>query len=183
MTDYNYAEAGNEEANDNNALAQVSSLADHQHQAEARVKAAEKELEAAKASLRDIAEHRFPTLMDELGLTEFTTSNGLKVTVREKIRASIPKAKEAEALAWLDDHDHSSLIKRQFIVDFHKGEDGWAKKFAADLRKRKREVRVNEKKSVHANTLSSFVKEKLEAGEEIPIELFGVFRQRSTKLG
>ena len=35
----------------------------------------------------------------------------------------------------------------------------------------------SENKSIHSSTLSAFVRDKLEDGEEIPLDTFSVFRQ------
>jgi len=39
---------------------------------------------------------------------------------------------------------------------------------------------VDDKAAVHPSTLTSFVKERLAEGDDFPLELFGVHRQRSS---
>jgi hypothetical protein len=164
-------------------LAQLSILADRQADAEHAVARLTADLAKANDQLRSICEHELPALMDELGMQDFTTTSGLKVTVRETIRASIPKDRKEAAFDWLDEHGHSSLVKRMFAVSFGRDEEKWARKFAADLRRRKRELSVDDIKKVESSTLRAFVKNQLEEGLELPLELFGVFRQRRSKIG
>ena len=164
-------------------LAELSKLADQQADAEREVARLEAELAKAKDRHRSISEQELPAMMDELGMEEFKTTSGIKIKVAEIIRASIPKARAEEAFTWLDENGHASIIKRLFAVSFGRHEEKWARKFAADLRRRKRELIVADIKKVESSTLRAFVKAQLEEGVDLPMELFGVFRQRVSKIG
>jgi hypothetical protein len=48
------------------------------------------------------------------------------------------------------------------------------------LQNRKRPLAFDLKRTVHASTLASFVKSQLEAGVDFPMDLFGVYRQRTS---
>lgn len=165
-----------------NLLAQIGATAQEQKRAEAEVARLEEALTKAKENLRDIAERRLPELMDAAEAADFTTKDGLKVVIAETIRGSIPKANEARAFKWLEDHDHPHLIKRQFTIEFGKDQEAWAKKFEGDLAKRKKPLNVKRKNSVHPATLQSFIREQLEKGVDIPLDVFGAFRQRVAKV-
>lgn len=165
-----------------NLLARLSGLALDQKRAEAEVARLEEELKTAQARLRDIAEHQLPALMDEAEMSEFTTKDGIKISVKEVIRGSIPASNASKAFAWLEEHGHDNLIKREFKIEFGKDEEAWAKKFARDLAKRKRPLKVQLKRTVNPRTLQAFVREQLEEGVDIPLNLFGVFRQRFSKI-
>jgi len=162
-------------------MAQLQGLAEEQAGIEKELAQAERLLANIQARWRDVAERRLPELMDDIGLADFKTSTGLQIKVNETIRASIPKPKAPEAFAWLIEHKHESLIKRTVSVTFGKGEEKEAKEFTDHLKSDLR-MEYGDKASVHAATLSAFVKEKLEAGEDIPLDLFGVFRQRVSKI-
>lgn len=164
-----------------NVIARLTGLATDQAHAEARVARLEQELKEAKESLRHISENQIPTLMEELELEEYKT-NGLHIKLASVIRGSIPKANEAEAFQWLEDNNHANLIKRQFTIEFGKDEEKWANKFERDLRQRKKQLNCKRQKSVHAQTLQSFVRQQLEEGVAIPMDVFGVFRQNFSKV-
>ena len=181
MTEPDYSEFQEEPGE--GQLALLRTLADAQADAERYVAQLEVKLAKAKDELRDIQEQELPNLMDKLGMKEFQTLSGLKISVTEIIRASISQARADEAHAWLDENGHASLVKRIFAVSFGRDEEKWAREFAADLRRRKRELTVAEVKKVESATLRAFVKQRLEAGEDLPLELFGVFRQRVSKIG
>jgi len=161
---------------DDSALAELSGLAAQQVEAEVVLAVAEANVATAKRALREIQEVKIPELMDSVGMEEFTTTSGLRIRVRENIRASISQANAADAFAWLRENGHEALIKRQVTVMFGKGEDAEAAETIKALEERK--LPVDDKSSVHASTLAKFVREKLEAGEDVPMELLGVHRQR-----
>lgn len=165
-----------------NSVARITALAKRQMEAEARVARLKDELEAAEKDLFLIAERDLPNLMDELGVTEFKMASGVKVVVTESVHASITKERAAEAYGWLDENGHSDLVKREIVIRFNRDEEAWARKFLRDLNQRKRPVNFTEKKSVHTETLKKFVREGLEGGEDIPLDVFGVFRRKATKV-
>lgn len=160
-------------------LSQLSLLAEAQAAAAAKVADLEAQLESARAELRDYAEHKVPELMDQIGIGEFKTTSGLKIKIQETIRASITKAAAVRAFAWLRENGHAAMIKRTISVALGKGEEEKAAKLHALL---DGEFELDDAEAVHPSTLSAFVREKLREGEEVPIDLFGVHRQRVSKL-
>ncbi len=160
-------------------LSQLAKLAEQQAAVQAKIADLETQLDKAREEFRDVAEHQIPELMDQLGIREFKTATGLRVKVVETIRASIPKDKTSLALAWLRQHGHASLIKRMVAVTFGVGEDDKADELHQRLAG---EFSVEDTAGVHHATLAAFVREKLREGEEIPLDLFGVHRQRVSKI-
>jgi len=161
-------------------LNQLQQLAEQQASAEAEIADLEAKLNKAREKHRDLAERQVPELMDQIGMTEFKTTTGLTIKVEEKIRASIPKAKAPLAFHWLKEHGHAAMIKRVVSIAFGKGEDEKAEEFCETLGEQHFEY--DDKASVHPSTLAAFVKEKLENGDDIPLDLFGVHRQRASKI-
>jgi hypothetical protein len=179
---YNYDDIKREIGPGDNVLAQLSGLALDQKRLEAEVAKAEEALAEAQAKLKQVAERDIPQLMDAAEMTSYTTKDGITIKIKETIRGSIPEATKEQAFEWLREHDHDNLIKREFNIQFNKAEEAWAKKFEADLRKRKKPLAVTVKRSIHASTLGAFVKVQLEEGVDFPMDIFGVFRQRSSKV-
>jgi hypothetical protein len=181
-SDYNYDDIKSEVSPKDNILGQLSGLAmDAQRQA-ARVARLQEELSAAEAELKHTVERSIPELMDAADMAEYTTKDGVKIKIAEAIRGSISKDNAEKAFKWLEEHNHADLVKREFVIRFGKNEEAWAKKFQADLAKRKQKLACDVKRAVHPSTLASFLKNQLEAGTDIPVDLFGVFRQRVAKI-
>lgn len=159
-------------------LLQLSKLAEEQLTAEKDVGAAERAFKNSKERLRDISENQIPELMDALGIEEFTTTGGLMIKVSETLRASIPKDHLVAALAWLRDNGHEKLIKHEMTVQPDTDEDA---DILANIFKDNRTL-FTDKSSVNHMTLGKFCREKLEAGENVPDDLFGIFRHRRSKV-
>lgn len=178
MHDYTYVK----EAPEAEHFAELNKLVKELTEAEEAVKKAESELKRAKEAWDDVATHRLPAKMDELGLASFTPSDGGKpIRIKEIIRASIPKHNQLEAFAWLEANGFEYLIKHELTTALGKGEAETAAKVRDALRKLR--VPLKEKRGVHASTLSAFAKQMLDEGEFIPQDLLGVFRQRVAKVG
>ena len=180
--DWSQHSTSEEQGVGDNAMARLSALAQEQVEVEAQIATLEAQLKDAKAALKDVREKRLPELMDDLGLTEFKTATGTKIKVGEHIRGGIPADNQEKAFAYLEGEGDGNLIKRQFVIEFGKGDEAWAKKFSRDLAQRKKKVNSKVKRAVHPQSLYAYVKQKLEEGVDFPMELFGVFRQRITKV-
>ncbi len=182
--EHDYGEFQDSENIGENLMARLEGLAREQLDAEALVETMELRLSEAKAALKAVKERKLPDLIEEaqLGESSIVTPNGIEIKLSTVIRGSIPKGNEAPAFQWLEDNNNGNLIKRLFVIDFGKGDEAWANKFERDLRQRKRPLNVKRSKGVHAGTLQSFVKKALEDGVNIPMDVFGVFRQKFAKV-
>jgi hypothetical protein len=178
MTEVDYG--SDTQPEDESGLAKLSKLADEQAKAEAKVAELEGQLESAKKALSDLSEHQIPQLMTELGVEKFKTTSGLEIEIDAKMRASIPKARTTEAVGWLEEHGFGDLVKRSFKAMFGREQQEEAKKFAELMREKG--ISAEEKEEVHPQTLSAWVKEQLEQGKDIPLDLFGAFWQRRAKI-
>jgi hypothetical protein len=163
-------------------MKELSEAAIAQMEAEAEVEKAKENLLIKEQELRYISQTLLPKLMDEAGLAKTQTIEGLEISVKEEIRANIPEEKRAEAFAWLEEHQHGDLIKREFKVLFGRDQEEWAAKFEEDLKSSEQPLDYQLKRGVHASTLTAFVKAQTAEGNDVPIDLFGVFRQRVSKI-
>jgi hypothetical protein len=163
-------------------LEKLSNLAHQQRDLEKEIEAAEAKIKDLKAQHRELSWNQIPTLMDELRIKEFSTVEGFKIKVTEDLRVSIPKKNQTEAYDWIDDHDGSALIKRGFVIAFTKEQEPWARKFQRDCAQRKKALPMVETKTVAPATAKKFLKDKLEEGVDVPLPLFGAYRQRIARI-
>lgn len=124
--------------------------------------------------LKQLDEQEIPAVMEDVGIEEFKTEDGLEIAIKTTYHPSISAARKAEAFAWLRSHGHAGLIKRDVSMGFTKGEDEKALKYVEWLTKKYPGRAIKDVESVHASTLRAFVKEQFEAGIDIPIETFGI---------
>ena len=141
----------------------------------------------------DISKGRLPELFDELGYSDFRLSDGRRLEMKSTIRASIPtdagisrmkdilKQREAaqrraNALQWLRDNDLGDLIKNEVSVQFSRGEEEKADSLHGMLAKEG--YNVEQDSTVNSQTLSAQIRELLEQGAEVPLEILGVQIER-----
>lgn len=176
-----YSEYQDENPIGDNLMKTVTDLADKMTAAESEMEKYQALLDEAKENHRRITEKEIPEALDGLE-GDIKLPDGRVIQIAEKIRTHLSADSKPAALDWLDNNGHSALVKRRFIIEFGKGEDKWADKFANDLAKRKKPLNVKRERNVHPQTLTAFVKQSLEDGEDLPLKLFGVFRQRFAKM-
>jgi len=159
----------------------LTDAADKHEALEAEIAELELLLETSKTALKELSTNTIPQIMDGM-MGEFRLDDGRVLEIGEKVRASIAGEKAGPAVEWLDDNGHSDIVKRQFIIQFNRNDEAWAKKFEADLRKRKKPLNVVRKHTVHPQTLEAFVREQLGEGVALPIDTFGIYRQKTSKV-
>jgi hypothetical protein len=163
-----------------NELAELSSLANDLYLAELEVATKKRELEEAQAKADDISQQQIPDLMETLGIEEFTTTSGVKISIRAILRAAPPAARRAEAYRYLEEKGFGDLIKRNIVVGFGRGEEEAAANLVADLDGKG--LRTKDEVKVEPQTLKKWVKGQLAAGVHVPPDLFGVREFRQAKI-
>lgn len=177
---FDYGEDAADKATGEGELSELARLADQLEVFEADVLRAEEALRAAQQKRDHLSQHVIPERMQACGQTDVGISGGRRLVIKESTKASIPTASRVQAFRWLRDNGHETLIKRELKIGFGKGKDNVAAALADDLRKQGFEF--DDKVTVHPQTLIGFVNQKLEAGEDIPFDLFGVVRLKSAKV-
>lgn len=153
-------------------LKELVALAQQLDAAKARVRSLTDELDDAKARQRDLEQEAIPQAMLEAGVTRFERVDGPPLKLEEKVAASISERNRERALSWLREHGFSGIIKASVQVPFDAAEHDIAEALGAQLGEQYPGTIFKE--TVHPATLKSFVKERLEKGEAIPMDVFGV---------
>ncbi len=130
--------------------------------------------------LTKILRRHIPEIMEELGMSEFKMVDGSVIAVTNQINASISEDNKPAAFAWLVDNHFDGIIKTKVQSDFGKGEIEEANKAVKALADAGFIAEVS--RTVHPATLKSFVKERLEKGDQIPLATFGVFEFKQAKI-
>jgi hypothetical protein len=157
----------------------LATLAQSQKAIERQIEITEEALTSLKDKLREISEVQIPEFMMQLGMSEFSLTDGSAVKIKSFVSAKIPEESMFQAFQWLRNNNYDAIIKRQISLAFGKGEDKVAQKLAADLQKRG--LAFVDKVGVHPMTLKSFCTERIADGDpNFPRELFGVFEGKRT---
>lgn len=165
---------------DNFALTGISNLAKKQVELEREIAELEDKIKSKKEEHRQVSQVDLPEAMAEIGMQDFTLDSGHKISVKPFYNCSIPKDKYDEAMDWLRDNGHGDLIKNTISVDFGKGEDSAAVQFKTSLQEQG--TSYTDKTGVHPQTLRAFVREQVESGRPLPLDLLGVFIGQQTSI-
>ncbi len=120
----------------------------------------------------DIETKKLPDLLQQAGVKEFTTLDGVKVSTKFVV-GSIPADSKETAYEWLDSHGHSDIIKRNLALAFQKGDTTQAEAAAKQLREMGFDPTI--KLDVHPQTFMAFAREQITNGKMIPLEQWGVY--------
>ena len=157
----------------------ISKLAHQAAALEEDIAHLENTLKEQKKALFKITDEQLPEALEEMNLQKFTLKDGAEISVKPVYAASIPRDRRAEAYEWLRDHDFGDLVKYNITVTFARGEDETAKEFM-DLCG-SQGFTPSQLEKVEPMTLKAWLRERVEAGDAIPLDLFGAFiSQRAT---
>tara|TARA_R110000764_G_scaffold34193_4_gene76408 strand:+ start:3861 stop:4418 length:558 start_codon:yes stop_codon:yes gene_type:complete len=132
----------------------------------------EQHLKGLKAEKQKLSIENIPALMDEMGVERIDV-DGVTVTRKMMVHASIPKDRKDEALGWLRSEGLDDIIKNDVTCSFGKGEDNVAGDVLGMLQQQGYDATA--KTYVHPMTLKAFVKERMESGKPIDLDMFGAF--------
>ena len=141
---------------------------------------AEKSVSKLKEQAKVLSQFEIPEMMEKMHITKLKLKDGEAVEIKKIYGASIPQEHQEAAFTWLRNNDLGDIIKNDITVTFGRGEDNKASVYA-DLAKGQGYEPV-QKIGVHAQTLKAVVRERLEAGREMPSDLFKTYAGNSTKI-
>ena len=155
---------------------QVKSLRDLEDQ----VKADEELLKDKKKEVERISGEVIPTLLSEMGLSSLKLADGSAVDVKPYYAANISVANREAAYGWLRENGLGDIIKNNVTVSFGRNEDNKAAEYA-NLAK-SQGYQPTQKLKVEPMTLKALVRERIENGKDMPMDIFNVFVGNRTKL-
>lgn len=161
-------------------LERLSQLAERSKELEELISAANVALAELQGENNRILMSEIPGVMLTLGMESYTLTDGSKIAVKEDVKASITVEHKPAAHAWLKENDFGGILKTKVLLEFGKGEEANVERVSKALQEIGFPPSIDE--GVHAQTLKAFVKEQLEAGTNIPMDLFGVYEFRQAKI-
>ena len=149
-------------------------------QLEKNIKAKEQDLKSLKETATKISGEVIPTLMNEMALSSLKLADGSSVDVKKIYGASIPIEKREAAFNWLRNNDLGDIIKNEITVSFGRNEDNKAADYA--VLAQSQGYQPAQKLKVEPMTLKALLRERTEAGKEMPSDLFNTFVGNQTKI-
>lgn len=161
------------EAVDGEGLKGVAKIARLIRETEEEIAKVDVYLKEKKKELLKMTDEDLPSLLQEHGLKSFTLDDGSKIDVKPLYGAAIPVPRKEEALSWLRENGHGDIIKNVVACSFGRGEDTDAQNLISAAEKLGFLPEQNQ--SVHSSTLRGWVRERVENGDDFPMDLFGAF--------
>ena len=141
---------------------------------------AEESVKKLKEKAKQVSTVEIPAMMDEMQITKLKLKDGASVEIKKIYGAYIPPEQQEAAFKWLRNNGLGDIIKNDITVTFGKGEDNKAAEYAV-LAKGQGYEPV-QKIGVHPQTLKAMVRERLEANQDVPSDLFKPFEGNQTKI-
>ena len=162
--------------NINRLADKIKELQAHQQQLEIQ----EDAIKQKKKDIEYLSGEVIPTMLSEMGLSFLKLQDGSSVEVKTNYSATITQAKKEEAFNWLRQNGLGDIIKNEVVVSFGRSEDDKAAAYA-ELEKGQG-LEPTQKLKVEPMTLKALVRERLEAGKEMPTELFNIYVGNKTTI-
>jgi pyruvate carboxylase len=140
----------------------------------------EENLKKKKKDLDVISGEVIPTMMSEMGLSQLKLMDGSQIDVKPFYNATITVANRESAFNWLRQNGLADIIKNEMVVSFGRGEDNKAAEYA-ELAK-SQGLQPAQKLKVEPMTLKALVRQRIEAGQEMPTEIFSIFVGNKTTI-
>jgi hypothetical protein len=138
------------------------------------------ELSEVEDKANNLQERVIPDLMQEAGVSMIKILDGSTVEVKPSIKASITVDNAEKAYSWLREKGFGDLIKNTLTASFNKEEDAKASELMKVFEERG--LNYQRKEKVEPMTLKAFVQEQIQAGKEMPMDLFSVYITNKTKI-
>jgi len=161
----------------------IQSLADQVEKLEklqSRLELQEENIKNTKKELDRLSGEVIPTMMAEMGLSHLKLMDGSSVDVKPFYSATITNANREKALNWLRNNGLGDIIKNEISVSFGRNEENKAADYASLAQERG--FQPTQKMKVEPMTLKALVRERIEAGKDMPTELFNIFVGNKTTI-
>ena len=167
-----------------NSIKSIAFLAEEQRSAEVEVERLTELLQAAIKRLAEIRDSSLPMALANAGTKGITLVDGTPVSVRTKYDGR--KLIDPAGLRWVEDNGGAPIIKTTIVIELDRGKIEDARGLVDELRHHRMAPEfktVNLEESVHSSTIASWVRQKIEAGGDPPLDTLGVNRRTFAVLG
>ena len=141
----------------------------------------EQQIKFKKEKADKISSEIIPNMLAEQGLSSLKLADGSSIDVRKSYNCTIKKDQMELAYNWLRENGLGDIIKNEVAVQFGKGEDNKAEQLLTLAEQEGYEP--TQKQKVEPMTLKALFRERVEAGLDMPSNLFNIFIKDQTKIG
>jgi len=146
---------------------------------EQQIADAEDHIKALKQQKHSLSTEIIPSMMDSMGV-ERVDVDGVSVVRKNVVHASIPPNRKDEVFQWLRENNLDDIIKNDVTCSFGRGQDNAAGHVLGQLREQGYDP--VQKTHIHPMTLKGFVRERIENGQDIDLDMFGAYIMNTAEI-
>ena len=180
MSDINFEKDQEEVLDRTTNLKSLADQVKNLRNLEDQLKVDEELLKDKKRDIEKISGEIIPTLLSEMGLASLKLADGSAIEVKQYYAANISVKNREAAYNWLRSNNLGDIIKNDITVSFGRNEDNKAAEYANLAQSQG--FQPTQKLKVEPMTLKALVRERIEKGVEMPMDIFNVFVGNRTKL-
>lgn len=158
----------------------ITALAQEQLRLEKELKQAEEHVANVSRRLFKVQQVDLPDAMAAAGCRAFTLTSGQSIKVEDGISATLTEPRRQAACDWLKENGFGDIVKEQLALEFDRGQEAQVQQVVEYL------VGIGYvpavKTTVNTGTLKALIREQLEAGREIPLDLLGAHQWKKAKI-
>lgn len=138
----------------------------------------EETLKALNQEITELREVILPTIMEGVGIVSFSLSSGKKLTMEPFYSGKLSDETKAQALEWLKKTNNLDIVKSEVKIPFGRGALSSSQYSELQEFLSNKELAYTAESGIHPKTMSSFIKEQITSGHDLPRDLFNVFTGR-----
>jgi hypothetical protein len=178
-------------------LTQITKAAVEMIQIEKRLQVWFEKAKELQQRHRELEENVIPDLMAAAGMTQITLEGSIELIIKDIVSGSIPtrnaiescddaeqrsilEQRRKEAFSWLRKNKAGELIRATLKAEFGAGHTKDAKDFYKQILRAG--FKVSSDENVHPQSLNSFLRERLTAGQAVPVETFALYNGKRAQL-
>lgn len=154
-------------------LTEVTNLAMQLLDLEAKVAKADAELKTLNGDLRQVSQVKLPAALKAARMKDFTLENGMKVSMKEDLKVSVPKVRKGDVIEKMREWGEGASVSNVISVDLGKGNDNAVKSLTATAEEMGLDVNVSE--DIPTATVKKVLKKRIEEGKNDDLTFFGAF--------
>lgn len=144
----------------------------------AKKKKADEEMEALDAEIKELREVILPSIMEGVGIADFSLSSGVKLKMESFYSGKLSEDTKDDAITWLKKTNNLDIVKSEVVIPFGRGALNTQEYAELQDFLCKKGLAYTAMSSIHPKTMSAFLKEQITAGNELPRDLFNVYAGR-----
>lgn len=133
-----------------------------------------------KKQMNELAINQIPKMMHDVGIRSVELADRRVVKIDSDLKASLPKKRSDEVMAYVREHGGSDIIKKNIEIDIGRGGDNVVASILAEATKLGLDAKVGE--TIAAPTYAKWIRDRLKDNKPTDLALLGAFMFERAKI-